>query len=444
MSPVSGSVIACCISGRFQEVRLEFGTIRVYSLAAQAILSGLTFRDENVGTVSLTARRFEMVLKRSARGEARPFIVMDVMGSANTLETAGEEILHLEIGQPSTPAPRGVLAASREALAVDRLGYTGALGLEALRSRIAEHYRDLYGVIVPSDRIAVTTGSSGGFTLAFLAAFDTGDRVALAAPGYPAYKNILTALGIEPVELLSTEEDRYQPTVALLARLDREIDGLIVASPANPTGTMLSREDMNALVRWCADHGVRLVSDEIYHGLTYTMPGTTALEFTDNAFVINSFSKYYSMTGWRIGWMVMPPELSRSVECLAQNLFISAPTLSQLGALAAFDCRDELEENLARYAANRNLLLKELTGVGFGKLAPADGAFYIYADVGHMTNDSEAFCRALLHEAGIAIAPGTDFDRQRGHATVRISFAGSLETMEKAVDRLSGWIRAGG
>ena len=384
-----------------------------------------------------------MVLRQSARGEARPFIVLDVMESANSLEAAGSEILHLEIGQPSTPAPAGVLAAAREALAVDKLGYTGALGIEALRCRIAEHYRDTYDVVVPADRIAVTTGSSGGFTLAFLSAFDSGDRVALAAPGYPAYKNILTALGIEPVELLATEEDRYQPTAALLAQLDREIDGLIVASPANPTGTMLSKEDMAALARWCADHGVRLISDEIYHGLTYTMPGATALEFTDNAFVINSFSKYYSMTGWRIGWMVMPQELTRSIECLAQNLFISSPTLSQIGALAAFDCRDELEENVARYAANRDFLLRELPGVGFGHIAPADGAFYLYADVGHLTNDSEAFCRTLLQEAGIAIAPGTDFDRQRGHATVRISFAGSQETMEKAVERLQGWVRGG-
>ena len=384
-----------------------------------------------------------MVLKRSTRGEARPFIVMDVVESANSLEAAGADILHLEIGQPSTPAPAGVLAASREALDVDKLGYTGSLGIEALRSRIAEHYRDTYDVVVPADRIAVTTGSSGGFTLAFLSAFDPGDRVALAAPGYPAYKNILTALGIEPVEILAADEHRYQPTAALLAHLDKEIDGLIIASPANPTGTMLSREDMGALAHWCANHSVRLVSDEIYHGLTYTMPGVTALEFTDNAFVINSFSKYYSMTGWRVGWMVVPRELIRSVECLAQNLFISAPTLSQIGALAAFDCRDELEENVARYAANRDFLLRELPGVGFGHIAPADGAIYLYADIGHLTNDSEAFCRTLLQEAGIAIAPGTDFDRQRGHATVRISFAGSLETMEKAVERLQGWVRGG-
>ena len=370
-----------------------------------------------------------------------PFIVMDVLREANRREAAGGDVLHLEVGQPATPAPQGVIAAAQEALASDRLGYTEALGIDPLRERISDHYRRSYGVEVAADRIAVTTGSSGGFMLAFLSAFDVGDRVALADPGYPAYRNILMALGIEPVGVPATAAERYQPTPALLDRIDGPIDGLIVASPANPTGTMLSADEMRTLARYCEDRGIRLISDEIYHGITYSMPGTTALECTDTAFVINSFSKYYSMTGWRVGWMVVPDDLHRSVECLAQNIFISVPALSQRAACAAFDCTEELDANVARYAANRELLLRELPRAGLDRLAPADGAFYIYADVSHLTNDSEAFCRELLNETGIAIAPGTDFDKDRGHGTVRISFAGATETMAEAADRLRAWLK---
>lgn len=381
-----------------------------------------------------------MPLKQSRRGAPRPFLALDVMKRAGRLEAKGRDVLRLEVGQPSTPAPAGVLAAARKALESDRLGYTDALGLDVLRERIADYYRDVHAVDLPMERVAVTTGSSGAFTLAFLAAFDAGDRVALASPGYPAYRNILAALGIEAVEVATTAEDRYQPTPALLDRLERPIDGLIVASPANPTGTMLPASGMRKIASWCADRGVRLVSDEVYHRITYAAAGASALEFTDQAFAINSFSKYYSMTGWRIGWMVAPPDLLRAVECLAQNLFISVPTLSQRAALAAFDCADELDANVARYAGNRELLLRELPKAGLGRLAPADGAFYLYADVAHLTNDSEAFCRTLLRETGVAISPGTDFDRDRGRATVRISFAGDAETMEMAAVRLQEWI----
>jgi len=386
-----------------------------------------------------------MTLKRSRRGQVPPFIVMDVLRDANLREDAGEDVLHLEVGQPSTGAPSGVVAAAQAALAGDKLGYTEALGIDPLRVRIAQYYRETQDIDLSEDRVAVTTGSSGGFMLAFLSAFDAGDRVALADPGYPAYRNILAALGIEAVAVPTSLEERYQPTPAALDRIAREtgdIDGLIVASPANPTGTMLLPDDMAALCAYCDDRGIRLISDEIYHGITYEAPGATALGYTPNAFVVNSFSKYYSMTGWRVGWMVLPEDLQRSVECLAQNIFISVPTLSQRAACVAFDCTEELDINVARYAANRELLLRELPRAGLDRLAPADGAFYIYADVGHLTNDSEAFCRQILAETGVALAPGTDFDPDRGHSTLRISFAGDTPTMAEAATRLQGWIKS--
>ncbi len=384
-----------------------------------------------------------MALKRSARGQVPPFIVMDVLAEANRREAAGEDVLHLEVGQPSTGAPSGVIEVAQAALASDRLGYTEALGIDPLRARIARYYADTHDIDLAADRVAVTTGSSGGFMLAFLSAFDAGDRVALADPGYPAYRNILAALGLETVALPTTLADRYQPTPELLERAAREtgaIDGLIVASPANPTGTMLSAAEMKALTEYCDATGIRLISDEIYHGITYEGSGQTALGFTDNAFVVNSFSKYYSMTGWRVGWMVVPEDLHRSVECLAQNLFISVPSLSQRAACAAFECTEELDANVARYAANRELLLRELPKAGLDRLAPADGAFYIYAEVGHLTDDSETFCRRILAETGVAMAPGTDFDRDRGRSTVRISFAGDTPTMADAARRLQAWL----
>lgn len=388
-----------------------------------------------------------MALKRSIRGQVPPFIVMDVMAEANRREVAGEDVLHLEVGQPSTGAPSGVIEVAQATLVSDKLGYTEALGIDLLRERIARYYGETHDIDLAADRVVVTTGSSGGFMLAFLSAFDAGDRVALADPGYPAYRNILSALGIEAVAIPTTIDDRYQPTPELLDRVVREtgaIDGLIVASPANPTGTMLAAAEMKALIGYCDANGIRLISDEIYHGITYEGAGETALSFTDNAFIVNSFSKYYSMTGWRVGWMVVPEDLHRSVECLAQNLFISVPALSQRAACAAFDCREELDANVLRYAANRELLLRELPKAGLDRLAPADGAFYIYAEVGHLTNDSEAFCRQILAETGVAMAPGTDFDRERGRATVRISFAGDTATMGEAARRLQAWLPGAG
>ena len=382
-----------------------------------------------------------MAISAARRGAIPPFIVMEVMRAADARVAAGEDVLHLEVGQPSTAAPGGVIAAAKAALDADVLGYTLALGTSELRAAIAGHYRDFYGLDVPAERIVVTTGASGAFLLAFLAAFDPGDRVALALPGYPGYRHILTALGNEPVPLLAGPATRFQPSVELLEEIDGPIHGLIVASPSNPAGSMVPPGEFERLARYCDEKRIRLVSDEIYHGITYGAKALTAAAFSDDAIVINSFSKYFSMTGWRLGWMVAPEQLLRSIESLAQNLFISPPTLSQRAAAAAFDCNDELEENVARYARNRALLLEELPRAGFDSLAPADGAFYIYADVSHMTNDSEAFCRRMLAETGVAATPGVDFDPERGAAFMRFSFAGATDDMAEAARRLRQWRR---
>jgi aspartate/methionine/tyrosine aminotransferase len=382
-----------------------------------------------------------MAIKLARRGQIPPFIAMDVLRAANEQAAAGEDVLHLEVGQPSTPAPAGVLAAARTALGRETLGYTDALGLPALREAIAAHYRGRYAVALDPACIVVTTGSSGAFLLAFLAAFEPGDRVAMAAPAYPAYRNILTALDLVPVELPAGPDQRYQMTLDLLRGLRQPPDGLIVASPANPTGTMLAPAELAEIARSCRDMGIRFISDEIYHGIVYAETAATALASSDEAIVVNSFSKYFSMTGWRLGWMVVPPDMLRAVECLAQNLYISPPALSQHAAIAAFDCGDELDANVARYAANRALLLTELPKAGLTRFAPADGAFYLYADVGHLTNDSPEFCRRMLRQIGVACTPGVDFDPARGNATLRISFAGSSETMAEAARRLIAWRR---
>jgi aspartate/methionine/tyrosine aminotransferase len=379
--------------------------------------------------------------KPSARGSVPAFIALEVLRDANELEAQGRSIIHLEIGQPSTPAPRLVVEAAKGALDTHQIGYTEALGLPALRSRIARHYRDFYGVEVDPARVVLTTGSSGGFLLGFLAAFDAGDRVALAAPGYPAYRNILLSVDLEPVSLPTGPETHYQPTPEMLDRIGGRIDGLIVASPANPTGTMLRGNELARLHDYCVARGIRLVSDEIYHGITFGEPPVTAAAWEGDAIVVNSFSKYFSMTGWRLGWMVVPQGLLRPMESLAQNLFISPPTLPQHAAIAAFDCRDELDANVRRYAQNRALLLRQLPEAGFDQLTAPDGAFYLFADVGHLTNDSREFCRRMLVEAGVAATPGADFDIERGHRYLRFSFAGSTADMEEAVRRLTAWRR---
>jgi aspartate/methionine/tyrosine aminotransferase len=381
-----------------------------------------------------------MALKISKRGQIPPFIVMDVLRAANRRQAEGKDVLHLELGQPATGAPSGVIAAAHQMLDTDLLGYTEAFGILSVRERISEYYAQLHNVSVDPERIIITTGSSGGFVLAFTAGFDVGDRVAIADPGYPGSRNILLGLGIEPVLVPTGPETRFQPTPELLDKIDGKLDGLIVASPSNPTGTMLGEGELKALSDYCRDRGVRLISDEIYHGITYEQSGVSALRFDENAVVINSFSKYFSMTGWRVGWMVVPKDLLRSIECLAQNLFISAPTLSQYGAGAAFDCTDELNVNVARYAENRQILLSGLPTAGFDRLAPVDGAFYVYADISSLTNNSEAFCRRMLDETGVAATPGTDFDQGRGNAYVRFSFSGPTATITEAVERLQHWM----
>jgi aspartate/methionine/tyrosine aminotransferase len=381
-----------------------------------------------------------MGTRPSRRGAIPPFFVMEVMRAAAEREATGADVLHMEVGQPSTGAPRAVLEAARRALDEDRLGYTDALGIPPLRAAISRWYRDRHGVEVPERRIVVTTGSSGAFILGFLAAFDEGDVVAMAAPSYPAYRNVLHAIGVVPLELPAGPETRFQPTVEMLDALPRPPAGLIVASPANPAGTMLDRAALERLARWCAEKGVRLVSDEIYHGITFgDVAEATALEVSAEAMVVNSFSKYFSMTGWRLGWMVVPTDLARSVESLAQNLFISPPALSQRAAVAAFDCVEELEGHVRRYARNREVLLEELPRAGFTDLAPADGAFYVYADVSGLTDDSEAFARRMLAETGVAATPGIDFDTARGRRYMRFSFAGSTETIVEAARRLRDW-----
>ena len=381
-----------------------------------------------------------MTLKTATRGAISPFIVMDVLRAANERQAAGQEVLHLEIGQPGTAAPRRVIEAAQRALESDLIGYTDALGIPPLRQAIAELYRTRHGLALDPERVVVTTGSSGGFLLGFLAAFDPGDRVALAAPDYPAYRNILSALDLEPVLLETDLAHRYQPTPELIEAAG-PLEGLILASPSNPTGTMVGRQALSDIVACCQARGIRLVSDEIYHGITYGQPAVSALELGDDAIVINSFSKYYSMTGWRLGWMVVPEALRRPIECLAQNLFISAPTLSQVAGVAALDCADELDGLVANYARNREHLVAALPAAGLDRLAPADGAFYLYADVGRFTNDSEAFCRQVLAETGVALTPGLDFDPARGHSTLRISFAGPHQAIVGASERLAAWLK---
>ena len=383
-------------------------------------------------------------LKTGKGAFAPPFIVMDVITAANARQAAlppgAPHNIRMEVGQPGTGAPRGAAETAARALQDGRpMGYTEAFGIPSLRQRIAGHVQDWYGLTVPMARIAVTMGASGAFPLAFIAAFDPGDRVAMATPFYPPYVNILTALGMEPVLLEAGPETRFQPTVEMLERLDPRPQGLIVASPCNPAGTMLHPDELSAIARWCHANDVRLISDEIYHGLNYLSPVATAVSFSPSAIVVNSFSKYFSMTGWRVGWLVLPDDLVRPVECLAQNFFISAPHISQVAAEAAFDCQEELQANIARYRRSRDHLLATLPGAGFPRLSPAEGAFYLYADVTDRTNDSAAFCTRMLAEAGVAATPGLDFDRSRGNRFVRFSYCGPEADMQEAANRLARW-----
>ncbi|MHA7772511.1 pyridoxal phosphate-dependent aminotransferase [Roseibium sp. M-1] len=384
----------------------------------------------------------ENAFQPSRRSDVAPFIAMDVLAEAAKLEAEGRRIIHMEVGQPSAPSPKAALESARAALEHGKLGYTEALGIRALRSALSSHYRKTYGVEVPAGRIMATTGSSAGFNLAFLAAFDPGDRVVLTAPGYPAYRNILKALGLVPVEIEVGEETRWSLTPEHLdaAQQQGPIKGVLVASPANPTGTMMTPEALEDLIRYCDEAGIWFISDEIYHGLNYAGEQKTALETSQNVIIVNSFSKYYCMTGWRIGWLVLPEKLIRPTERIAQSLYISPPELSQIAAGAALDAVQELEAVKAGYAANRTLLLDGLPKIGLDRLLPVDGAFYIYADISRFSSDSLAFARRMLHEAGVAATPGVDFDPVHGHEFLRFSFAGAHEDMKAALERLSGFL----
>ncbi|KUH79997.1 aspartate aminotransferase [Mycobacterium sp. GA-1999] len=380
----------------------------------------------------------------SLRSGIPPFYVMDVWLAAAERQRSHGDLVNLSAGQPSAGAPAAVRAVAKESLDTTVLGYTVALGIPELRAAIAGRYLDRYSLTVDPNDVVITTGSSGGFLLAFLACFDVGDRVAIASPGYPCYRNILSALGCEVVEIPCGPETRFQPTVQMLENLEPPVQGVIVASPANPTGTVIPPEELAAIAAWCDMAGVRLISDEVYHGLVYEgAPATScAWQTSRNAVVANSFSKYFAMTGWRLGWLLVPQELQRAVDRLTGNFTICPPTLPQLAAVAAFTPESiaEADALLHQYAANRRLLLDGLRGMGIDRLAPTDGAFYVYADVSHLTTDSLSFCSKLLDDTGVAIAPGIDFDPARGGSFVRLSFAGPTSDVTEALRRIGAWL----
>jgi aspartate/methionine/tyrosine aminotransferase len=382
------------------------------------------------------------LLMPSKRGDVPPFIVMDVMAAAARIEAAGGHVVHMEVGQPAAPAPKTAIAAAQAALK-GRIAYTETLGIPPLRARIAQHYREQYGLALDPERVVVTTGSSAGFMLAFLAMFEPGDRIALANPGYPPYRHILTALGCEPVLIDTSAETRFalSPKALLAAHRKKPLAGVIVASPANPTGTMMTVEALRELIAAAEGEGIRVISDEIYHGLDYAFRAETAAKLSERAVVINSFSKYFCMTGWRVGWMVVPKELLRSVERLQQNLAISVPALSQVAAQAAFDGRDEMEAVKHGYEENRQILTEGLPKAGLNKFLPVDGAFYLYANIAKFSDDSLAFAKRMLEEAHVAATPGIDFDPVDGKHFLRFCYAGSAAEMHEAVERIGTWLK---
>jgi len=383
------------------------------------------------------------LLTPSARSNVPAFMAMDVVAAAARIEAAGQHVIHMEVGQPAAPAPKSALAAARAALS-GPIGYTETLGIPKLRARIARHYEETYRVQISPERVVVTTGSSAGFILAFLSMFEAGDRVAVATPGYPPYRHILSALGCESVLIETTERTRWAITsdMLLATHAKKPLQGVLIASPANPTGTMMSAQALTQLIEVAEDNGIRVISDEIYHGLDYAMPAETAARISPRAVIINSFSKYFCMTGWRVGWMIVPPELVRPVERLQQNLAISVPTLSQFAAAAAFDGRAEMEEVKHGYQENRRVLLEGLPAAGLDSFLPADGAFYLYANVARLTDDGFDFAKRMLEQAGVAATPGDDFDPVRGKHYLRFCYAGSAADMREAVARIGRWVKS--
>jgi len=392
---------------------------------------------------TLRDRAKGLLTTASGRSDVPPFMVMDVMAAAARIEAAGGHVIHMEVGQPAASAPKTAILAAHAALDSGRIDYTAALGIPSLRERIARYYRDSYGFAVDSRRIVVTTGSSAAFILAFLAMFEPGDRVAVTTPGYPPYRHILTALGCEPVLIETSSETRHALTGEALLAAHRKapLKGVLVASPANPTGTMMSRDALSSLIAAAEGAGIRFISDEIYHGLDYAFPAVTAAELSADALVINSFSKYFCMTGWRIGWMLVPEPLVRPIERLQQNLAISVPTLSQIAAEAAFDGFAEMEEIKRGYLENRRILIEGLPRAGLTRFLPADGAFYLYADVSDFTSDSFKFAGEMLEKAFVATTPGVDFDPVHGRRFIRFSYARSAEEMREAVERIARWLK---
>ena len=378
-------------------------------------------------------------MKKSNRSNVDPFIVMDVMEAARKAEQSGKNIIHMEVGQPGTPAPKLANESVKKQIEINNLGYTVALGLPELRSRISKLYGEWYNLDLNPERVIITTGSSGAFILSFATLFDQGNRVGVGSPGYPSYRQILKAQSLIPVDIETDLQNKFQPTPEDIK--NNNLNGLLVASPANPTGSMLDKSSLEKLITTCKENDVSFISDEIYHGIEYETKSVSALEITDDCYVINSFSKYFSMTGWRIGWMVVPEDHVRQVEKVSQNLFICPPHVSQIAALAALDAKDELNENVKVYKKNREILLKELPDAGFTTFSPPDGAFYIYVDISKFSKDSLNFCKKVLNEAGVAITPGLDFDQNRGSSTIRLSYARSTEDIIEGTKRLKKFMK---
>jgi len=379
-------------------------------------------------------------MKKSKRSNVDPFIVMDVMEAARKAESSGKNIIHMEVGQPGTAAPKLAKDFISKEISKNNLGYTVTLGLPSLRDRISKLYGEWYNLDISSDRIVITTGSSGAFILSFATLFNAGDRVGIASPGYPSYRQILKSQDLLPIDIQTKIENKFQPIPDDIR--NNNLHGILVASPANPTGSMIDKKSLTNLISSAKENNANFISDEIYHGIQYENKPTSALEITNDCYVINSFSKYFSMTGWRIGWMVVPEDHVRQVERLAQNLFICPPHVSQLTALASMDAKEELKQNINIYKKNREILLEELPKAGLKTFSPPDGAFYIYVDISEFSNDSLKFCKDVLDQAGVAITPGLDFDQKRGNSTIRFSYARSTDDIKEGSERIKKFMKS--
>lgn len=380
------------------------------------------------------------MLKLSKNGDIHTFRVLDLLQKVNLIKAEGQDVINMAPGQPAEGAPAPALKYGADIMQNGFMGYTEAIGSPFLRERISQWYKEYYGLDIPSSRVVITIGASGAFLFTFLSMFDPGDKIAMAAPGYPAYRNIMKACGITPIEIETTLQTNYQPTISHLEELEDIPDGLLIASPSNPTGTIIPPEELEAICAWCRKHGVRLIADELYHGVTFNEKADTVARYCKDVVVVNSFSKYFAMTGWRLGWMILPENVTERVKSLAESLFVAPPTLAQHIAFKCFDHTDILDSYVEKYAANLKVLKEELPKAGIDNLSDTKGAFYLYADISNITNNSEAWAKALLEEKGVAVTPGTDFDLTRGHKTIRMSFAGSTEEIKEACKRIQEFI----